>query len=159
MHIPRRSILSWCGALALALAFPPSATAQSDDPQVDPDSPAGTEYQLPIDGAREQAGGGTSSGKRGEAPLFGEGVESKTSGGSWGSAEKSRSGEKPGSASSARGTAKADELETATPKIVQTGASAPGGGGTSIAAIGAGAAGVLLIGGLAGLVWRRRIRP
>lgn len=62
------------GLCALAFAAP----AQAQDVQVDPGSPAGVEYQLPIDRAREEAGGvaGEMDGSSDEAPLFGKGVES-----------------------------------------------------------------------------------
>lgn len=153
MLTPKRTILSWCGALAVALALAPPAVAQ-DDPQIDPDSPPGTEYQLPIDRAREQASSGTSSGKGGEAPLFGEGVGNGKSGAK--SNSKSGSGGQSGS-DRGEGTAQRnDQLGASTSKVVQTGASAADGGGMGITAIGAGAAGVLLIGGLAGLFLRRR---
>lgn len=49
----------------------------------DPDSPAGKEYALPLDQARDEAAGvGKSDGPAGEkAPLFGEGVSGGGSGG------------------------------------------------------------------------------
>ncbi|MDQ3678037.1 MAG: hypothetical protein M3401_14785 [Actinomycetota bacterium] len=138
------------GLCALALAAP--ATAQ--DPQVDPGSPAGTEYQLPIDRAREEAGGrsGGSSGSGGstssEAPLFGAGVES----------EKPTSGNrKSGTESDPATTADVEpDTQTSTPETARAQASAPDDGAGALVAIGAGAGGVLLLGGLAGLALRRR---
>ena len=59
--------------LLLAVAAPP-AVAQQDGVFVDPDSPAGKEYAVPIDQARGDAAGGGDAGP-GEEPLFGEGIE------------------------------------------------------------------------------------
>lgn len=142
----------------MSLALVPPAAAQNEDPQVDPDSPAGTEYQLPIDRAREEASGGSGSSVVGSsgssrsadtAPLFGAGVERSRSD----SNTKSRSGSGGGE------PAVSDEqsdTRTRSPKTVLSQASTPDGGGRGLAAIGAGAAGVLLVGGFAGLAWRRR---
>lgn len=69
-------------AAALALAVPSSAAAQRAP---DPNSPAGVEYALPLDQAREQArgkkqqkkgrgGNQGQQGGKGTAPLFGEGI-------------------------------------------------------------------------------------
>jgi hypothetical protein len=145
----KRPVLTCLCALALA------APAQAQDPQVDPDSPAGTEYQLPVDRAREQAGSRGSRGSRraggaaAEAPLFGEGVEGSPR----------RAPEKRGAGGSARTPTttgrQQPELGTSAPDTVQAQAQAPEGGGSGLVAIGV-AAGVLLIGGLAGLAWRRR---
>jgi len=149
-------LLPWLGALALSLALATPATAQ-DDPQVDPDSPAGTEYQLPTDRARAEASGGGASraggGAGGEAPLFGAGVKAKQSD----SAKKSGSSSRGGTSTPQAGGQ--PDLGTSTPDAVRAQAPAPDGGGSGLLAIGAGAGGVLVIGGLAGLLWRRRVSP
>ncbi len=138
-------------SLALVLALAPAAAAQDDDPQVDPDSPAGTEYELPIDqGARagrsrihRRVGSGrrvrrATAVRRGRrSPAAGRralelGLDSSTT------PEAGRS------------------LGDSTPEVVRSQAGSPGGGGVGLLTIGAGAAGVLLIGGAAGLLWRRR---
>jgi len=146
-------LLPWLGALALSLAVATPAAAQSD-PQVDPDSPAGTEYQLPTDRARAEASGGrsprTGGGAGGEAPLFGEGVAGRQSG----SAKQSGSSSGGGTSTTQKG--EQPDLATSTPDTVRAQARAPDGGSSGLAAIGAGAGGVLLLGGLAGLAWRRR---
>jgi hypothetical protein len=62
---------------ALILAFiAPGAVAQEDGVFVDPDSPAGKEYVLPIDQARRDAtgAGGRSPVTGRPTPAFGEGV-------------------------------------------------------------------------------------
>ena len=140
----------------MSLALVPPAAAQNDDPQVDPDSPAGTEYQLPIDRAREQASGRSrSTGSTGNAPLFGEGVERPpTDERRPSQSATTRSGS--GAAAPAKNPVKQPDGETSKPATLQAQAPAPDGGRSGLAAIGGGAAGVLLIGGLAGLAWRRR---
>jgi hypothetical protein len=135
---------------ALGLAAP--AAAQDDAPQVDPNSPAGTEYRLPVDRAREQASGGGSAAP-GAAPLFGEGVEPVDAGASTRPSSSSSGG--AGSTSTTT-TGEQPAVGTATPEIVRAQAPPPGDGGGSLVAVAGGAAGVLLMGGLAGLAWRRR---
>jgi hypothetical protein len=66
-------------ALAVALLTVDAAavSAQEDGVFIDPDSPAGTEYAIPLDQARrEAAGGGTTTQGRAEngQPLFGAGI-------------------------------------------------------------------------------------
>jgi hypothetical protein len=174
-----RRLLLWLGALMLvpALGMPgPAAAAtgaarvvsgagtQGGGVHVDPSSPAGTEYQLPTDRAREQAGGGGGSkgspgGAAGEAPLFGAGVEDRT--------PRPPVRRKPSSSDSTKRTASrsADTPTTTTtseqPDVgnrtqqpVRALAPATGGGG--MLAVAGTAGGVLLIGTLAGLAWRRR---
>jgi|SRR5829696_7351368 len=59
--------------LVAAFAAPPAA-AQEDGVFVDPDSPAGKEYAIPLDEARREAAGGGGAGRAGQ-PLFGAGIE------------------------------------------------------------------------------------
>jgi hypothetical protein len=74
----RRAITA---GLILALLAPPAALGQRGGVFVDPDSPAGAEYAIPLEQARREAAGDT-SGNRGEAggvraggeQLFGEGI-------------------------------------------------------------------------------------
>ena len=164
-----RLLLAWLSAFALTVAAPaPAAAAQDLRPRVDPDSPAGTEYQLPTERAREQAGaGGGSSGASSasshgtrEAPLFGAGVEDRmprarkrpsspgrgTNGGS----------QEPTTTTTTR--IEQPDLGTARPEVHAL-ARAPDDGGAGMLTIGALTAGVLLIGALAGLLWRRQAGP
>ena len=63
-------------AVALAASAP---LALAQDVMVDPDSPSGSEYQLPVERERDEASpGGAKPKKPGErsAPAFGEGIES-----------------------------------------------------------------------------------
>lgn len=94
---------------AVALAFlAPAQPASAGGVHFDPDSPAGKEYALPLDQARDEAAGvGKSDGPAGEkAPLFGEGV---TKGG--GSAEPGPSGGGPQGGSPATGTGTEERAE------------------------------------------------
>ena len=65
--------------LGLLLVGGGVATAQDDGVHVDPNSPAGKEYALPLDSARREArGGATSGGGSGDsAPLFGVGISER----------------------------------------------------------------------------------
>jgi hypothetical protein len=88
-------------ALLLAATPAPPAVAQEDGVFVDPDSPAGKEYAIPLQEARRQAagergegGGNPSSGQ----PLFGEGINRAE-----GSASGSNGGGSPGRDGSAEG--------------------------------------------------------
>jgi hypothetical protein len=180
MSLPRRCLAPWLAALA-AIAFaapaPVAAAAKAPHapaaqaPQVDPNSPAGTEYQLPVDRAREQAGGGSggSTPTSGDRPLFGTGVRQKKTrahGGRGSESDASTSTSSRGGAGTpkhSRGGAgmstsmgEQPSLGASSPEILRSQAPAPDGGATQLLAIGAGGAGVLVLGGLAGLAWRRR---
>jgi hypothetical protein len=67
--------------LTAGLVLPLTAHAQSSA-VVDPETPAGKEYAIPLKKAREEAAGGEQrdsagnrAGESGSAPLFGEGIE------------------------------------------------------------------------------------
>lgn len=67
------------GAVAVAIiaaaALPIQPAAAQDEVHFDPDSPAGKEYALPLDQARDEASGGAVNRASGErAPLFGVGI-------------------------------------------------------------------------------------
>lgn len=142
--------------LALGCATVP---AGAQDPQIDPGSPAGTEYQLPTDRARQEASGGGSSTDdgsagseaAGNAPLFGEGVAEK----------RTSFAQNPGMDSDPATTVQVEaDQGTRTPEMVRAQAPSPDGDGGGLVAIAGGAGGVLLLGALAGLALRRRtMRP
>ena len=148
--------MRWCAALAVSLALATPAAAKDGAPKVAPDSPAGTEYQLPVDHARNKgsSGGGSSpsSGTPGGAPLFGAGVEARTPR----PATKRQRAAGAAPARTKRPSADRTGRPATTPATIRARAAAPDGGGGGLLAIGAGAAGVLLIGGLAGLALRQR---
>jgi hypothetical protein len=62
-------------ALLLAATGTPPAGAQESGVFVDPDSPAGKEYAIPLEEARRQAAGGSRANPGSGQPLFGEGIE------------------------------------------------------------------------------------
>jgi len=131
-----------------------SASAQGDRVFVDPDSPSGREYELPVDSARQQgAKTPRTAGAPAPAPLFGEGVERRhrdpaaTAGDQTGTTRGGRDAESRDVAGAARSQRATSPHETQ--------AAAPSGAGGLATIIGAGGA-VLLIGGLAGLWLRRR---
>jgi hypothetical protein len=152
-----------------ALALTASGPAQAQGPRVDPDSPAGAEYQLPIDRAREQArerpapAAGARDAHRGAAaPLFATGVEAqerkrdpRRTGGAKASDRRDRNRSAEPAPKPVPARTPQPNLGTATPELRDQ-ASAPDDGGSGLAAIGGAAFAVVLLGGLAGLAWRRR---
>jgi len=157
----RRPIAGALVTLAFGLAPAPGALAQDLSPRVDRDTPAGTEYRLPIESARRQAtsgGGGAatpagapggSGASQAAPPLFGEGVgpPARTS-------RTSRT--RDGAAERATPDAPPPRRRAGTPRSVQAQARPPEGAGGALVAVGGAGSGVLLVGGLAGLAWRRR---
>ena len=146
---------------ALAAAGPAVARAQDPGVTVDPNSPSGKEYALPLDSARraaEPATGHATTPKTGStAPLFGAGISRSA-------APRSRAGGAPASARTrrpARRTRTKPRAGVAAPATVRLAAQTPGapagGIGSQALAIGAGIA-VLLAGAGAGLLLRRRTR-
>ena len=143
---------------ALALTAP-AAAAQDDEIFVDPGSPSGKEYALPVESARQQAAKGAKdrSSSAQPAPLFGEGVDDESAGeqgagaasggGAAGGGSGGATNDADGGTPSAQGAAR-----TATLKAQ---AAAPDGGIGLAAVIGVGA-GVLLLGGAIGVLLRRR---
>lgn len=166
MAYPRRMVTSVCKGMLLLLCglvvSAPAASAQEDKVFVDPDSPSGKEYELPIDRARQQGAPQTQAAEsaRGSqaAPLFGAGVKADSA------ATTARgSGEEPRGAGSADSTdpangSRSDRAEAPAVAARKAQAAVPE-GGVGVAAIIGIAAGVLLLGGLLGLLLRRRAAP
>ena len=82
----RAFVLTAC--LAVLAAAPAPAGAVEPGVHVDPGSPAGKEYALPLEQARREAAGGaggevssSNSAQRGRSKLFGEGIKKKAGGG------------------------------------------------------------------------------
>ncbi|HEV2060394.1 MAG TPA: hypothetical protein VGR11_13645 [Solirubrobacteraceae bacterium] len=158
--------------LCCLTATPAVAAAQEDKVFVDPGSPSGKEYALPIDRAREQ---GSSTQRqpqklREKAPLFGEGVEggvrNTTSPPTPKSSAKEAKAERKAGSTSAdareeeaaareKAAAAAEARDLARTRALRAQAAAPEGGTGVIAVVGAGVV-VLLVGGLIGLWLRRR---
>jgi hypothetical protein len=144
----------------LTLAAP--AAAQERGVFIDPDSPAGTEYAIPLDQARrEAAGGGASPGSpsAGQEPLFGAGIAPRGEERPAGRGD-SRSGARRGGAD---GGDDGDEKpspssEASTPRGTTAAVAATAGEGNSDTLLTAGLAGAVLAVGLAaGLAFRRTL--
>jgi len=150
-------------------AVAPVAVAQEDGVTVDPGSPSGKEYALPIDRARAQAAEGGGSGSPAQkAPLFGEGVDGDGAGAGRGGSAADRGSSRDradgtrGAASpiddiESGGNGSSDDSASANDRRLLRAQAAEGGLGIG-ATIGAGI-GILLIGGLIGLWLRRRATP
>ncbi|MDQ3648275.1 MAG: hypothetical protein M3433_06795 [Actinomycetota bacterium] len=158
-----------------------AASAQSPD-RPDPDSPAGVEYELPLDRARERAAGdaprqpgsrGENRGPAGSAPLFGVGIGPSGDGGSVGDGgdPSGGAGGDPGSgggSSSSAGSGGADGSGGGGGSGSQDGAGSDAGGapgvsaaaqanagGSDLGPTAAIVAGVLIAAGALGLFMRR----
>lgn len=133
------------------------ASAQDDQIFVDPDSPSGKEYELPIDSARKQGSVGSQAKEPAQAaPLFGEGIERDSGDGAMaGSSTSSTAGDGDAGSERARGKARPGSATTGATAEHKAQAAAPDGAGGLLAILGVGT-GVLLAGGLAGLLLRRR---
>src|SRR4051794_31174635 len=148
-----RSLTTLLLGITLAAAAPALAAAAEPGVHVDPDSPSGKEYAIPLDSVRRDAGGrGSAEPGGGGAPLFGAGISSaprSTRGGS-GATHRSGSGRKP---------AKQDRSGSGERKAAVAAASAGAGsdGSTALTSAAIGLA-VLLAGGALGLVLRRTLR-
>lgn len=176
----RRGLIHLVVACALVA---PSAAAAQEPVQVDPDSPAGVEYKLPLEQARRDAGGsGGGGGARGSgggsvdpAPLFGAGIsaagsQSDGSGGAGAAGEggKRVDGEQSrddggGDAAGGGGDAAGGGGSTAGPGAGESAPSAgttadENGGGSTGLILGGIALAVVVVGGALGLALRRGLR-
>ena len=151
-------------AVGLVLLAPVPAAAQSDDVFIDPDSPTAKQYAIPLESARRQAdpsGDGQLAppGARptgtGPAALFGEGIAAASRADKRSGSKDSRGQSKSrGTASSGSATGSAGSDNPVQAAVSNPGAPSGGIGSTLLIAAGGGL--VLLIGGLAGFVLRRR---
>jgi hypothetical protein len=157
----RKLIVAAASGLAIAGSAPPAGAQVF----VDPGSPSGKEYAIPLEEARREAssGGGDFPVEQGErsAPLFGEGVDG-ASGGSGDGSSGNGGGGRPsasdnerqrGSGADGTGGGSVDEALRSTNPV---GAAVPQGGIGSASTIGIVALSVLLLGGVIGSIARRR---
>jgi hypothetical protein len=166
----RHRILSTLSAAALlALSGAGSASAQGSGVHVDPGSPTGKEYGIPLEDARREAQGdngqldSVEQGSR-TAPLFGEGVgdsssSSSSSSSDGGSGNSGGGNNKSGAgkdSSSGSGDASGETVGTAFSGTRALQATVPDGGTSSTLTIGALAISVLLLGAVLGSIARRR---
>jgi hypothetical protein len=119
----------------------------------DPGSPAGKEYVLPLNNARQTG----SESRRSSPTLFGAGITPPSSGGS-----ASSKGGHGARGASIKGTASAGSARapaTLPAAVLRAARSSTGaGGGSTLALIGGGVA-ILVLGGLGGVVLRHSRRP
>jgi hypothetical protein len=131
------------------------AMAQSDGVFVDPDTPAGKEYALPLDKARQDAApnSGTQGSESGDTELFGAGISKRDGGGGRGDGQGSgaATGDRGGDGK-ASGSSQSDAAVD--PRSVAKAAASSGSGISSGWLTALIAAGVLLVGGIAGLSLR-----
>lgn len=154
--MPRAFALT--ASLAALAVAPASAGADAVDPgvHVDPGSPAGKEYALPLDQARREARGGvdhgTTSGgsrKRGGSELFGEGIEKKGGGGP--------SAKRGAGSQAKRSAGRRANGKPSTPARLTVPAGAAPGGSTALTDVGIALA-VLMAAAALGLGLRRVLR-
>lgn len=149
-----------CIALILGgLAAPGAANAQSSSGSnpgavtVDPNSPAGTEYDIPIARARRDASKGSGAGKNG-SDLFGAGIKSETTSTTASSAPRpTKSGKRD------KGTKSAPPVPISQPaggRLVADETDSQGGGSASMFAVLGGGLAVVAFGAGAGWFFRRR---
>jgi hypothetical protein len=169
----RRGLIHLVVACALVA---PSAAAAQEPVQVDPDSPAGVEYKLPLEQARRDAGGsgggggspGSGGGSAGPAPLFGAGIsaagsQSDGSGGAGATGGDGNRADGEQSRDGGGGEAVAGEGSTAGPGAGESAPSAgttadEDGGGSTGLILGGIALAVVVVGGALGLALRRGLR-
>jgi hypothetical protein len=134
------------------LAGAGEAAAQSDGVFVDPDTPAGKEYALPLDKARQDVApnSGAGSSEPGDAELFGAGISKKGGGG--GSGDGAPAGGDRGQANGDDGGSQGDSAID--PRSVAKAAASSGSGISSGWLTALIAFGVLVVGGIAGLSLR-----
>lgn len=103
-------------ALLLAVTVAPGAAAQDEGVFVDPETPAGKEYALPLEQARREAAPGANGRQDGDAaseqPLFGVGIDPSRGGrGSQGSGSEGTGGEDGGAQGTPRQPGQGDVQE------------------------------------------------
>lgn len=160
-------LIALCAACSLLLPM----AAQGQGKELDPDSPAGVEYQLPLEQARKNALGRSkdASGRErtGVASLFGAGVvPAKTTargqgGGQDGQQREDSQGDRA-SADDSRASGRDGDTSvgTAAESLKPSALGAPDAeGGSATLRIAGIALAVLLLGGLLGLGLRRSLHP
>jgi hypothetical protein len=169
MRLRRRLPALLSTAALLGLAGSGTAAAQSGV-HIDPGSPSGKEYEIPLETARREATAGhgeldsVEQGSR-TAPLFGEGIgDDDDSSGDGGGGKKDNGGSGGGKSSgdpqdSTSSETGGDTVGDAISGTRALQATVPEGGTGSALTIGALAVSVLLLGGVLGSIARRRQQP
>ena len=155
--VPMRLAFTTAAALLVWAALAVPASAQEPGVHVDPDSPTGQEYDIPVERARRKSSPSEEEGSKGSRTpadtLFGAGIEPPDDDGGGAAANGGSSGS--GSKTKPRSTAPR-ERSGKRPATVQAAISNPGApdggaggtlllGGIAVALLGAGLAGGLLL--------------
>ena len=156
-----RQLRSVCVLLAALAAFVPAAfatpaVAQDDEVFIDPDSPTGREYEIPLERARRDASSATPSRdyRARSAPLFGEGIDPVPGSERSEAAARSTGRGKGGNRSPTEPQARRGRPPALQAAIEQP-AAPRGGSGTLLLVVTVGGLGVAL-GAIVGLVLRQR---
>lgn len=149
---------------ALAPAVAAARSGPSQGVHIDPGSPAGKVYAIPVTGARRETSGANATAS-GNPPLFGSGITPSESGpfrgamrADGGSAKRARSSSAPARARSRAAHRASARSAAAAAGLARLDAGRPSraGGGGWLALAGGGAL-VLVLGGGGGLALRRRL--
>jgi hypothetical protein len=161
--VPMRLAFTTAAALLVWAALAVPASAQEPGVHVDPDSPTGQEYDIPLERARRKSSPSEDEGARGSRTpadtLFGAGIESPDDDGGGGGDASNDGGSGAGNSSSGAkraGSTASREHTGKRPATVQAAISNPGApdggaggtlllGGIAVALLGAGLAGGLLL--------------
>lgn len=162
---PRMRALIAATAAVVAALVPSAAFAQgSSQPgvHVDPGSPAGKEYQIPVTAARAEASGGppgSAAGSGADSPLFGRGITPSSGTAGTGASSRTGTGGAPKQSPPTHVAHRAGPggSVAASPLAPAAAGSPPGrvGSNSWLPLIGGGAL-VLVLGGGGGLAFRRR---
>jgi len=143
---------SGCAVVLGVLAIAPAAGAQGAGIQVERGSPSATEYQLPLERARQDAqqAGPPQRVRPGarSAPAFGEGITTRAK-----PSQRERRATRRAKQRTPHDATAAAQVAARRPS-----STAVGGPGSSLLAVGAIAAGVLALGAAIGVLLRRRGR-
>ncbi len=158
MNVARRTLITLAVA---AVGLPAGSASAQDGVVVDPSSPSGKEYAIPLDAARRDAapGGQNSGGDSQSAPLFGEGVGDTQAESSTPAGTKPTSDDEKSQRRSRRLGTATPEVSTAEPTLRPSrpvAAALPDGDASSTLTVAAVALSVLLLGGVIGSIARRR---
>jgi hypothetical protein len=151
-------------AALASLVFAAPAPDQQDGVFIDPDSPSAKEYAIPLESERRQADPGREpeagivQGER-SSPIFGAGIERDRQAEGGTSSSDTRGSSEGDVGNDRRNGARSGEPEDDESDVLQAATSNPGppdGGIGVLLTIGGVAIGVLLLGGLGGVLLRRR---
>ncbi len=165
-RIPRRQqshaiVLAGVVALAIlaAIAVDVPLAAAKEGVHFDPDSPAGKEYALPLDRARDEASGASDGAPGRKAPLFGVGISDRPPGdGQAQSVGGGPNGRQQGGGVAERSEGQASPAGQSSQKADRQLRLATAGDGYSLLRGGGMVVALVLLGGLIGLTLRRAPR-